>query len=152
MGGPGSGRRPSSASRRRVEDSLALTISALARNGLLWAGKDATTILRWMQADNTAAASANVTVEVDENRQPRLVQLLYAVESDGILVNVRQRIPLTATGLPRGGHRWWFACPACGRRRGVLVLPAGERVFACRRCYRLLYASQMGPGRGRAME
>ncbi|MCY2931602.1 MAG: hypothetical protein NTV86_19345 [Planctomycetota bacterium] len=137
-------------SRGRVEDSLCLTIAALTEQRMLAAGQDTPKVLTWTRAD-TAVAVAIITVETDENRQPRQVQLTFDVEIDGVLANVRQRIPLTSTGLAYGGHRWWFTCPACGRRRGVLVLPPGEQGFACRQCHGLLYASQMGPGRGRAM-
>ena len=39
-----------------------------------------------------------------------------------------------------GGSRAWFICPAvgCGRRVAILY---GGGIFACRRCYRLAYAS-----------
>lgn len=151
MGGPGSGPPRLPASRGRVEDSLPLTIGALNEQRMLAAGQDTPKVLTWTRADATVAVAV-ITIETDENRQPRQVQLTFDVEIDGVRSNVRQRIPLTSTGLAYGGRRWWFTCPACGRRRGLLVLPPGEQVFACRRCHGLLYASQMGPRRTRAMD
>ena len=40
-----------------------------------------------------------------------------------------------------GGHRHWFLCPArgCGWRVAIIY---GGGIFACRRCYQLVYASQ----------
>ena len=49
-------------------------------------------------------------------------------------------VMLEATPLPRrGGQRWWWRCPRCGRRRGHLYL-VGDVV--CRECAGIRYASQ----------
>jgi hypothetical protein len=59
----------------------------------------------------------------------------------------RLRIDLQSTRPHYGGRRWWFTCPlstanrVCRRRVATLLLPPGERVFGCRRCYGLTYAS-----------
>ena len=50
-------------------------------------------------------------------------------------------IRLRATRPHYGGRRWWFECPACGRRCFKMCLPPGARVFACRGCYDLTYRS-----------
>jgi hypothetical protein len=49
-----------------------------------------------------------------------------------------------------GGKRPWFLCPArgCGRRVAILY---GERIFACRHCYRLIYECQREAPHYRAM-
>jgi hypothetical protein len=58
----------------------------------------------------------------------------------------RYRVELRATPQPFGGVRWWFICPATGRRTTKLFLPFGGDRFACRQAYRLGYASQrVGP-------
>ena len=43
-----------------------------------------------------------------------------------------------------GGVRWWFPCPGCQKRCGVLYRPASGRKLAlrCRRCWNLGYRSQ----------
>lgn len=67
----------------------------------------------------------DITVEVD-------------VEIDGHAY--QQLLALTPTGLgSHGGHRWWWKCPRCGKRRLHLYL-AGEA--ACRTCLRIRYSSQ----------
>ncbi len=52
------------------------------------------------------------------------------------------KIKLTTTSPQYGGKRWWFICPinGCGRRVGVLYM--GNKYFACRHCYNVVYESQ----------
>ena len=47
---------------------------------------------------------------------------------------------MESTACALGGHRRWFACPTCTWR--VAVLYGAGRLFACRRCKGLAYASQ----------
>jgi hypothetical protein len=60
--------------------------------------------------------------------------------------DVEQRVAITWTPCRFGGERPWFVCSVaangvyCGRR--VTKLYGAERLFACRHCYRLAYASQ----------
>jgi hypothetical protein len=62
--------------------------------------------------------------------------------------SVEQRVPVTWTPCRFGGGRPWFLCTAtsngtyCGRRAAILYL-GSSAVFACRQCYRLVYASQL---------
>ena len=59
---------------------------------------------------------------------------------------IEQRVPIRLTACHLGGQRPWFVCSAysngcyCGRRAAILYC-AGD-LFACRRRYRLSYASQ----------
>jgi len=39
-----------------------------------------------------------------------------------------------------GGRRWWWRCPRCSRRVGVLY-NAGGVSWRCRQCYRVTYRS-----------
>jgi hypothetical protein len=45
-----------------------------------------------------------------------------------------------------GGQRWWWQCPSCARRCGVLLSPRPDAPFACRLCWRATYLSDY-PGR-----
>jgi hypothetical protein len=60
--------------------------------------------------------------------------------------DVEQRIPVVWSPCRFGGERPWFLCSVtsggvyCGRR--VTKLYGAGRLFACRHCYRLAYASQ----------
>jgi hypothetical protein len=63
---------------------------------------------------------------------------------------VSYRVGLSFTRLPSGGGlRWWWECPACGRRVDVLDLPPDRDRLACRRCCGLVYRSQYARGRVR---
>jgi hypothetical protein len=55
-----------------------------------------------------------------------------------------QTVELVATPCPFGGVRWWWICPATGRRCAKLYLPNGGLRFLSRGrgAYRLAYASQ----------
>jgi hypothetical protein len=55
---------------------------------------------------------------------------------------MEQKIACEPTEQFRGGRRWWFLCPGCTRRMGVLYLPPGQTEFRCRGCYGLRYRSQ----------
>lgn len=48
-----------------------------------------------------------------------------------------ETIPLSTTAQRLGGRRWWFGCPACGRRCAVLFAP--ERRWICGRCAHISY-------------
>jgi len=52
---------------------------------------------------------------------------------------------LTHTPTPTGGRRAWWVCPSCGRRCAALYLPDDHERLGCRRCCRLVYASQYPP-------
>jgi hypothetical protein len=55
--------------------------------------------------------------------------------------HVQQEIDLAISPCFYGGHRFWFICPACVGRRGVLCLPPYQKHFACRFCHDLSYRS-----------
>ena len=54
-------------------------------------------------------------------------------------VGQEQHIRLTSTPCYFGGRRWWFVCPACDRRAGVLYKPPHSRNYLCRHCHGLSY-------------
>jgi hypothetical protein len=41
-----------------------------------------------------------------------------------------------------GGFRYWFQCPGCHERVGVIYLPPGHSHFRCRNCHGLTYRSR----------
>ena len=61
------------------------------------------------------------------------------------------RLSALYTSQHFGGFRRWFACPNCGRRVGKLYSPSQSLPFACRRCWRLVYASQYQNPKSRAL-
>jgi hypothetical protein len=71
-------------------------------------------------------------------------------------VEIDQHIPIVWTNCALGGKRPWFLCTShrrgryCGRRVAKLYLRGGS-IFACRHCYRLVFASQQESSRHRSI-
>lgn len=61
---------------------------------------------------------------------------------------VTEHINITRTPCAYGGTRPWFNCPRCWGRAAVLYLRQSR--FACRKCQRLVYSSQVEDAIGRA--
>jgi hypothetical protein len=70
--------------------------------------------------------------------------------------NVEQPVAIEWTPCRFGGERPWFVCSVtangvyCGR--SVTKLYGAGRLFACRHCYQLAYASQQEPARLRGLK
>lgn len=132
MGGIGSGRRPSYAGKATTEDSLPLDIRRLQRAGALTPGRACT--WQWTVNDRVRA-TIGVRAEAGN------IGLSYTYTAHGRAAEaISQTIWMESTACALGGRRRWFACPTCNRR--VAVLYGAGRLFACRRCKALAYASQ----------
>jgi len=64
-----------------------------------------------------------------------LKEALLKVELEGLGNDIK----LTTSRTGNGGERYWFFCPKCNRRVGVLYKPPGSSSFLCRECYNLQY-------------
>jgi hypothetical protein len=127
-------------SRLTVEDCLSLSIVTLRKHGLL-SGRGAGQRFTWRDEQGEVVSSINVVVDMDNEPNPS-ARFRYTVKSNGVLHDVDQRMALTPTPTRHEGRRWWYTCPACERRAGVLHLPPGEMYFACRSCHDLSYRSR----------
>jgi len=121
-----------------VESCRSIDVLAWHRGGYLRAPRRFS--WAWRQ-DGEQVASINV--ETERHR----VTLKYRSRSYGEgWTDVEQRFPVVWTPCRFGGHRPWFVCSVyangahCGRK--IAKLYNGGRLFACRHCYRLAYASQ----------
>jgi len=77
-------------------------------------------------------------------RSPRVLVedcIVICVSMPGICE--RFGIVKTATMLREMVFRHWFQCPLCKARCFKLYLPPGVKVFGCRKCHRLTYASSL---------
>ena len=132
MGGLGSGRRPSYAGKDKTEDALPLDIRRLARAGVLSPGRFAS--WQWTVNDRVRAS---IGIRAAEGH----IALSYAYSPQGRPAEaVNQTVWMETTLCTLGGHRRWFTCPTCAKR--VALLYGAGRLFACRQCKRLAYASQ----------
>ena len=76
---------------------------------------------------------------------------LYKKELKPIVLNSNieledQDIELTTTTTGNGGERFWFRCPNCFRRVGVLYMHPFLDITGCRKCLGLKYKSQKYKG------
>lgn len=132
MGGIGSG-RGHQGGKDTTSDMRSLDVRRLQRDGLLTPGL----AFGWQWARNGAeVASIQIRCEADR------VMLSYRNRNCGSEWQaMAYAVPLEWTPCHLGGRRAWFRCPASGCGRRVTILYGGT-IFACRRCYRLAYASQ----------
>lgn len=140
MGGRGSGRRPTFSGKDTTEASMPLDIRRLRRAGVLVPG----TACGWAWTCNDSEfASIGIRAEASQ------VTLTYSYQPAGRQPEVvRQVIAIETTQCTLGGRRHWFLCPLCGGR--VAVVYGAGRLFGCRRCKGLAYASQSEPADDRA--
>ncbi|WP_253277096.1 hypothetical protein [Pseudomonas fluorescens] len=124
-----------------TEDYRSLGILALHRAGVLRAGHAGG--WEWKRRGEVVG-----TIGIESESQTRL-RLRYQVTSNGEVESKDYPVSITWTPCHLGGNRPWFLCPCCGRRVAKLYL---RRVFACRHCMRLNYASQQANKRDRAAE
>ena len=60
------------------------------------------------------------------------------------LAGAQVELDVTTTGF--GGKRYWFKCPTCDRRIGVLYEHPLTKQFGCRKCLDLKYKKQRYKG------
>ena len=132
MGGIASGRRYQGG-KNTTEGAKPVDIRKLHRAGGLTPGRCVR--LQWIVNDKVVA-SIEVRVEVGR------VVLMYRHRSRGNSEwqNVKQPVCLEHTNCKYGGERPWWLCPNCGRRVAILYCPG--KLYACRHCYKLVYACQ----------
>ncbi len=132
MGGVGSGRSPGYARRAAAEDALPLDIRRLQRAGALEPGRGCT----WQWTVNGHSRST-----VGVSAQVGSITLNYRHAPHGRSAeSISQHVSLETTACGLGGRRSWFLCPSCGNR--IAMLYGAGRLFACRRCSGVVYASQ----------
>ena len=132
MGGSGS-ERGYQGGKATTNDMRTLDVRRLQRDGLLTPGR----AFGWQWTRNGEdVASIQIRTEVDR------VRLSYRSRNNGgEWQPMEYPVYLEWTPCHLGGRRAWFRCPASGCGRHVAILYGGT-IFACRHCYRLVYASQ----------
>jgi len=133
MGGFGSGRQ---GGKRCTNDMQALDVRSINRAGRLTPGSWFT----WQWTRNGQITSS-IQLRVGTNGVVLDYRNRSGHNNGGEWESMRYAVALDWTPCGFGGKRVWWRCPAvgCGRRVAVLY---GGRVFACRQCNHLAYASQ----------
>ncbi len=134
MGGYGSGAWRTTNRKMTVDESLSLDILLLGQEGHLVPGHSGR--VQWTLGENVFA-SVSLACKGD-----RLV-LSYRISNDGQIEHVLTELPLQTTSPGFGGIRYWFKCPldTSQRKLSKLYLPPRAKVFGCRECHGLTYAS-----------
>lgn len=117
-----------------MDDYLAIDVRQWQREGLLVAGNSFTT--SWSRRGENIG-NMGVTTESGQ------VRLSYSWQKNGgESGRLDYPVRLQTTSCHYGGVRYWFICPAVGCGKRVARLYLGDKHFACRHCYRLVYSSQ----------
>lgn len=123
-----------------VEEVIDLTVFQLKKYGMLKAGSRTSTVITWVSSCSGNKSSVNVEVNIIDDPY---VKLSYSISDSGENSQSYDcEISLITSPCNLGGVRYWFACPVCWRRSGVLYLVPGERYFMCRCCNNLTYRSR----------
>lgn len=146
MGGYGSGQQ---GTRPVAEQSSPLPIGLVAPvlRTLAPGGFATGRSVRWRWSNGDIAAVAQYSVSCAASGQIT-VWLAYLV---GERI-VSDPIAVVTTCPQYGGLRYWWSCPDCGGRAGVLYCPSRRHLWRCRQCYQVTYASSNASGRQRALE
>lgn len=126
--------------KRTVEESYAISITDLRKNGCFGSGAWMPKTYTW-QNTQTKRTSFEVFIAINMNESEPRMQLEHSSPRSGekLCYSVR----LTTTTPNYGGLRWWFLCPIrdCGRRVAKLYVSAEWHHFGCRQCRHLTYRS-----------
>ena len=141
MGGYGSGQYYRWDKKTTTESQHRVDVRYLKKHGLLTPGTSGS--LSWK---SRGEQTGSVGFRMEKNR----MVLNYRHRSNGgEWEPVEQPVLLNRTSCNYGGFRVWLLCPRCNRR--VALLYGAGRLFLCRHCYGLTYASQQEPDYDRMM-
>ena len=125
-------------SKATADESLDVSIYRLRRLGVL-AGC-VSTIMKWVRTNSGKESYIRLSVDITDEPYARF---LYTVtDKEGNETKYDYEVSLVTTPCTFGGVRYWFGCPDCGRRVGVLYLARGDVRFRCRHCNNLSYWSR----------
>lgn len=83
----------------------------------------------------------NIGLRVIITPDNRFIELLYRlIGPNGKKKQIDTQVMLLSTKCNYGGMRYWFECPSCYKRIGILYNRSGH--FACRHCQHLTYVSK----------
>ncbi len=133
MGGFGSGGWYHFDKKTTIEETKRVDIRVLKKWG--WLDRPHSGTISWsIGGENCGTVSARTSED------ELTLNYRYRTHGNGDWQDVKQTIHFDLTPCHYGGVRKWFSCPYCDLR--VAVLSGAGKYFACRKCYKLAYASQ----------
>lgn len=133
MGGWGSGLDYYDDAKPNESDFNKLDISSFTKKGIIPTDVTITGTSDW---STNGEKHSSISFEAYTGCNDPYIRLDYH-SSYGIPYDYR--IYLTTTTPYYGGQRWWFLCPKCNARVGVLF---GDGLFMCRHCVNINYVCQ----------
>jgi hypothetical protein len=135
MGGQGSSRWGDRIPRDRTDEAMPLHVKEVVRVAPVSYGRCVT-----RRAATSRFGPFNIVIDATDDPITACVRYelahLAVVPGEAFLW-------LLSTEPNFGGDRWWFLCPACGRRCSVVYFRRiGTFPWSCRSCLKLLYPSQ----------
>ena len=123
-----------------ADESCRLKISYLRKRGML-TGEEAIEKIGW--TCSMTGKKTSVIVGVSITNDDSFAILIYTlIDRDGKRIDYDYAVSLVTTPCNFGGARYWFGCPTCGRRVGVLYRAPGDVYFICRHCSNPAYNSR----------
>src|SRR5262245_15132173 len=116
--------------KRVVEDCLVLSVKSVRQSSERHTG-----LVHWRRGNQIIGTVKYEMKPWSAERGD--LWLRYSLDGEPVHLT----ISMTSTKLHSGGRRWWFICPATGKRVGKLYLPDGATHFAGRKAHELTYAS-----------
>ncbi len=125
-------------SKATADASCKLKMSYLKQRGML-TGEESIEKISWT---SNMLGKTTVVILVDVTDEPFAVIMYPVTDRDGNKTDYNEKVSLVTTPCYFGGVRYWFSCPDCWSRVGVLYLAPGDVRFRCRHCNDLSYNSR----------
>lgn len=133
-------------SKATADESCRLKMSYLRKRGMLTEEEVFETIT-WTSNRTDKKTIIGLAVDITDDPYVRFVYTV--IDREGNKTDYDYQVSLLTTPCNFGGSRYWFACPHCGSRVGVLYLVPGDVRFRCRHCNNLTYRSRNRCNRAR---
>ena len=123
-----------------VEECRAVSITFLRKHNYLSGWQSGTICWKNSRGEDRGGIGITVCIADDDS----YAKFFYTSTSrrTGEKTECDYKVQLVTTPCNLGGRRWWFICPRCGRRVGILHCPPGATYYGCRHCYDLSYESR----------
>ena len=122
-----------------ADESCRLTMSYLRKRGML-TREESFEKITWTSSMTGKETAVLLAVYITD--EPFAILMYSVTDREGKKTDYKDEVSLVTTPCNFGGVRYWFGCPSCGRRVGVLYLAPGDVYFRCRHCNNLSYHSR----------
>lgn len=123
----------------RAEESCDLSIYRLRKQGML--SGNAYMPITWVMSNTGKETSISLTIDITTDNPYARFQYRIT-DQNANKTDYDYQVSLVTTPCNFGGVRYWFECPFCRGRVGVLYLAPGDNHFRCRHCNDLSYHSR----------